>query len=335
LQKQTGLSIINRIKQLTIQNMIQIDNRTSPFHKGERAIQSQLGVRDRMENFGNRVIRDYLPEQHRDFYTKLSYIIVGHADNNGHPWASILFKKNGLIQSSDEQHLTINSKPLIGDPLSNTLINQSQTGGHINFGLLGIELESRRRNRLSAYVTSYSDNNIQLKIKQTFGNCPKYIQAREMTYNERTQPSIVKNFSNLDNQTSQLITKSDTFFIASYLKSKSNDINKGADVSHRGGKPGFVTVHKNTLTIPDYQGNNHFNTLGNILENPVAGLTFIDFDSGDIIMLTGKAQIIWDSKELADYNGAQRLLKFTLVKGISISNAVPLKWGKAEMSRFL
>lgn len=317
------------------------NNSKSPFHRGERAIQSQLGVRERMEKFGHRVIRDYIPEQHRDFYTKLPYIIVGHADTDGNPWASILFKPQQLIDSPDEKHLTINTSPLDGDPLATTLKNYNIKSTQTNLGLLGIELESRRRNRLSAQVTGYSDQKIQLKVKQAFGNCPKYIQAREMTFNnDSSEQSIASSFTELDPQTIGLIEKSDTFFIASYLDDDSENINKGADVSHRGGKPGFVKIKDNNLTIPDYQGNNHFNTLGNILENPVAGLLFIDFDSGDILMLTGKAHIIWgknksEQNELDQFEGAQRLLKFTLTKGVSITQAVPIKWGTAELSRFL
>ena len=313
----------------------------SVFHRGERSIQSQLGVRERMEKFGQRVIRDYMPEQHRDFYTKLPYIIVGHADTDGNPWASILFKEEQLIHSLDENHLTINTYPMTGDPLAATLKEETKKGIQTNLGLLGIELETRRRNRLSAQVMDYSDQKIELMVKQAFGNCPKYIQARELTFiNDSPGQSKVYSFIQFDHQAIGLIEKSDTFFIASYLDNDSKNINKGTDVSHRGGKPGFVTIKDNTLIIPDYQGNYHFNTLGNILENPVAGLLFLDFDSGNILMLTGKAQIIWgndesEQEEINQHEGAQRLLKFTLTKGISISQAVPIKWGTAEFSKFL
>ena len=61
----------------------------------------------------------------------------------------------------------------------------------------------------------------------------------------------------------------------------------GVDVSHRGGKPGFVRIDDDkTLTFPDFSGNYHFNTMGNILLNPLAGLLFIDFEQGDLLYLT-------------------------------------------------
>jgi predicted pyridoxine 5'-phosphate oxidase superfamily flavin-nucleotide-binding protein len=312
------------------------NNLKSPFHKGERAIQSKLGVRDKMERFGKMVIRDHMPEQHREFYTKLPYLIVGHADKDGNPWASILFKKQELVYSLDDKHIIINTNPIDGDPLQNTLINRAKKGILTKLGILGIELNTRRRNRLAVHVTDYSDQEIKCKVDQAFGNCPKYIQAREFTFAEvNTQPLFPQNITSLDLQAINLIENSDTFFIASYLNGDIGDANKGVDVSHRGGNPGFVKVNNNILTIPDYQGNNHFNTLGNILENPIAGLLFIDFISGNILMLTGKAQIIWDSDEIKEYDGAQRLLKFTIINGVIIKQALPFKWGTAEFSRFL
>ena len=93
----------------------------SPFHKGEQAIQSRLGVRERMERFGSRVIRDHMPKQHQEFYSQLPFILAGHADKDGWPWASILFNKPGFINSPSPTTLTIQAKPFMGDPLAETL----------------------------------------------------------------------------------------------------------------------------------------------------------------------------------------------------------------------
>ena len=311
----------------------------SPFHKGEKAIQTQLGVRDRMERFGQRVIRDHMPEQHQEFYRQLPFIIIGHADHNGFPWASILFKHSGLLQSPDKKHLIINSRAIKGDPLASTLDENYKQGKQTKLGILGIELNSRRRNRLAVHVSEYSQHKIELEVDQSFGNCPKYIQARDLTFiskeDHQQHTQQVQQFSQLDAKATQLIENSDTFFIASYIEDKGGKDSEGADVSHRGGKPGFVQVNNNTLIIPDYQGNYYFNTLGNILENPKAGLLFIDFDSGDVLMLSGAAHIIWESEEMKTFEGAHRLLKFTLGKGLLIRHALPFKWTKAEQSPFL
>ena len=244
---------------------------TSPFHRGEQAIQSRFGVRDRMERFGSRVIRDHMPTQHQEFYSQLPFIFAGHADKDGWPWASILFNKPGFIQSPNPKTLDIQAMPVKGDPLANTLKKESPEKD-ISLGLLGIELTSRRRNRLAAHVTSHSDDGIRLEVDQAFGNCPQYIQTRdlEMLAPSTLPQSSVKDIQVFDDEAKALITHSDTFFVASYINSNANNENssasEGADVSHRGGQPGFVRVdNERTLTIPDYLGNNHFNTFGNCL----------------------------------------------------------------------
>jgi len=305
----------------------------SPFHRGEQAIQSRFGVRDRMERFGSRVIRDHMPAQHQEFYSQLPFIFAGHADKDGWPWASILFNKQGFIQSPNPKTLDIQAMPVKGDPLADSLKKDT------NLGLLGIELTSRRRNRLAAHVTSHSDDGIRLEVDQAFGNCPQYIQTRDL---EMLDPSTlpqtsVKDIQVFDEEAKALITLSDTFFVASYINSDDNNENssasEGADVSHRGGQPGFIRVdNEQTLTIPDYLGNNHFNTFGNFVENSKAGLLFIDFESGHILTLTGTVEIIWDSPETKHFEGAERLWKFHIDHGRWIHNGLPLRWKLDEYS---
>src|SRR5258708_33178939 len=89
---------------------------TSPFHAGEQTIQSLAGVRDRIELRGRAVIRDYMPEQHRAFFAALPFLVVGLADQNGHPWATTLSGAPGLMNSADEKLLAINAALDPGDP---------------------------------------------------------------------------------------------------------------------------------------------------------------------------------------------------------------------------
>ena len=295
----------------------------SPFHKGEQEAQSRLGVRDQMERFGRQVIREAMPDQHREFYNQLPFVFVGHADRNGWPWASILFGAPGFMHSKDERSLSINTKPVSGDPLEDSLMPDKR------LGLLGIELPSRRRNRLAAHVTEATTSGLELKIDQAFGNCPQYIQTRELeTLDPATLPeSSIEEFTQFDNQAKSLITNSDTFFVASYVSNGSEAASEGADVSHRGGRPGYIRIDDdNTLTIPDYLGNNHFNTFGNFIENSKAGLLFLDFESGHILTLTGTVEILWDSPDTKFFDGAERLWKFHLDHGRRLENALPLRW---------
>ena len=62
------------------------------------------------------------------------------------------------------------------------------------------------------------------------------------------------------------------------------------EVSYKGGRPGFVrVVDPRTLTIPFYDGNGMFSSLGNIRATGRVGLLFIDFETGYRLRVNGAA----------------------------------------------
>ncbi len=318
-------------KDISIEHTITPD---SHFHIGEQEIQSRLGVREKMERFSKQVIASFMPEQHRDFYQHLPFVLLGHADKNDWPWASMLVSDAGFITSENNKKLTINSKPIPGEPFAELLQDnspqQDQTQ-NTRIGLLGIELSTRRRNRMAGHITQVNNTAIEIEVDQAFGNCPQYIQTRELIKNDKAlqKEAAVSSITEFDAETKLFIQNSDTFFVASYVKpdDKNANINEGVDVSHRGGRPGFIRVDNNrTLTIPDYTGNFHFNTLGNFLLTPKAGLLFPDFESGNLLTLTGTVEILWHSDDTEFFEGAERLWRFKIDHGYWIKNALPLKW---------
>lgn len=303
----------------------------SPFHTGELAIQARFGAQERMDKQARRVVRDYLPEQHQQFFAQLSYLIVGTVDTGGNLWASILVGEPGFLSSPNQHTLRVIAQPLFGDPLATTLAEG------IDIGLLGIELHTRRRNRLNGTITAIYADSFDVHVGQSFGNCPQYIQARmfELVESDSTVPTV-HHFTTLDAAERAIITAADTFFIATAYQDESAGAARGVDVSHRGGKPGFVRIDEDgTLTIPDFSGNFHFNTFGNLELNPRAGLLFVDFDSGDILYLTGTAEVIWEGTEAINYQGAERLFRFRLVRGYRIESSLPLRWSNPKFSPFL
>jgi uncharacterized protein len=305
---------------------------SSPFHAGELAIQARLGVQDRIDKQGRQIIRDYLPEQQRQFFDRLPYVIVGTVDESGSPWASILVGNAGFLSSPDNRTLQITATPLAGDPLANILA----TG--IDIGVLGIELHTRRRNRLNGVVTVCHVNGFEIEVKQCFGNCPQYIQARtiELADGNLVATNSVREFAILGAEEKSTISDADTFFIATAYQDTSAGAASGIDVSHRGGKPGFVRIDDDlTLTVPDFAGNHYFNTFGNLALNPRAGLLFVDFDRGDLIYLTGTAQVIWKGAEIDLYEGAERLFRFQIDRGYRVERSLPFDWSSPEFSPFL
>ncbi|MEB3292551.1 MAG: pyridoxamine 5'-phosphate oxidase family protein [Synechococcales bacterium] len=304
----------------------------SPFHAGELAIQARLGAQARMDKQGRRVIREYLPDQFRQFFAQLPYVIVGTVDPAGHPWASILVGNPGFLASPDDRTLQVATQPLFGDPLGTNLAED------IDIGFLGIELPSRRRNRMNGRVTGVRSDGFEVQVRQSFGNCPQYIQARqsELQPFDTSSPKLLHQVEHLGEAERAMITTADTFFIATAYQATSAGMASGVDVSHRGGKPGFVRIDDDqTLTIPDFSGNNHFNTFGNLELNPHAGLLLIDFQQGDLLYLTGTAAVIWEGDEIRHYAGAERLLRFHLQKGYRVVGSLPLRWSEPEFSPFL
>ena len=295
----------------------------SPWHAGERQLQEQVGVAARMEAFGRKVIRTWMPDQHREFYQQLPFMLFGAVDADGRPWASVLEGAPGFARSPDPQHLRFSSLPAADDP--------AQLADGEPVGLLGIELHTRRRNRLNGHVANLAPDGFELTVDQAFGNCPQYIQLRQFQRVPLADPASrpARHLAALDDAAVALIASADTFFVASYVDT---DGQRAVDVSHRGGQPGFVRVEGNRLTIPDFAGNLHFNTLGNLLLNPKAGLLFIDFSTGDVLQLSGRTEIILEGPQIEAFQGAERLWTFEVEKLVRRPAALALRWRFDGMS---
>ncbi|QAY90711.1 pyridoxamine 5'-phosphate oxidase family protein [Pseudomonas sp. ACM7] len=289
----------------------------SPWHAGEKQLQTHVGVAERMEAFGRRVIRTEMPDQHRTFYQQLPFMLYGAVDVDGNPWASIIEGPPGFAHSPEPGVLQFNSLPGADDPA------QLTDGAAI--GLLGIELHTRRRNRINGRVGAMTANGFGVTVEQSFGNCPQYIQLRQFRSVPLADPStrIAQHFDGLDDTARAMISGADTFFVASYVDV---DGERSVDVSHRGGQVGFVQVEGNRLTIPDFAGNLHFNTLGNLLLNPRAGLLFIDFNSGDLLHLSGRTEVILEGPQVEAFQGAERLWTFEVESVVRRPAALALRW---------
>jgi ferredoxin-NADP reductase/predicted pyridoxine 5'-phosphate oxidase superfamily flavin-nucleotide-binding protein len=289
----------------------------SPWHAGEIKLQTHVGVQERMDVLGRRVIRKEMPDQHRSFYQQLPFMLYGAVDANGHPWASVLEGEPGFAHSPAPGLLQFSNLPADDDPA------QLDDGAAI--GLLGIELHTRRRNRINGTIRGLSASGFAVTVDQSYGNCPQYIQLRQFHTVPLTDPATrsAQYLSELDEAAKAVITEADTFFVASYVDV---DGERSVDVSHRGGQAGFVQVEGNCLTIPDFAGNLFFNTLGNLLVNPRAGLLFIDFNSGDLLQLSGRTEIILEGPQVDAFQGAERLWTFHVEHVVRRPAALALRW---------
>lgn len=303
----------------------------APFHEGEIEIQRRVGVADKMAVIGRNFIRDHMPDQHREFFESLPFMVLGTQDAGGQPWATILAGGAGFVTSPDDTRLTLAAALPSADPALAALHAGAPVGG------LGIELDTRRRNRFTAHVERQTRSALELKIDLSFGNCPQFIQTREVIETRDPKAAHAETpdtFTRFDEKIRTLIEKADTFFIASATESREpGKPESGVDVSHRGGAAGFIKVEDDrTFLVPDYAGNFFFNTLGNLLVNPRAGILFPDFDTGGLVHLAGTVEIIWSGAEVDQLPGAQRAWRFTLDHGITRPDALPMRFAFGEFS---
>lgn len=301
-----------------------------PFHDGELAIQERLGVREKLEPQGRRAIRRYIPQQHRDFYPLLPYVFIGSVDAEGQPWASMLTGDPGFLSTPDEHILRIQALPQAPDRLATTLHEGAEIAA------LGVDFTTRRRNRVIGQVAQLATDGFDIRVRHTLGVCPQYIQIRAAERHGVSHPAPVAHRSpTLDDAAMSIIANADTYFVASH-DPRSQNVNAGADISHRGGRPGFVRIDDEaSVTAPEFVGNFIFNTLGNFSVDPRAGLLFVDFDRGQTLHLTAVAEVIWDGPDIAAFAGAQRLVRYRITSVTRIENALPYRFSPPEYSPLL
>jgi predicted pyridoxine 5'-phosphate oxidase superfamily flavin-nucleotide-binding protein len=166
-----------------------------------------------------------------------------------------------------------------------------------------------------------------VQVRQSFGNCPRYIRVRTLAPVPRAQRPVQIFETGAGNMLPpaavQMIAQCETLFVATASGSAAQPLARGVDISHRGGPAGFVRVDGRMLTVPDYPGNRYFNTLGNMLLEPCAALVLVDFATGDMLHLQGVAEVNWQPDALPADPLAQRAWTFRVVRGWLRPGAFP------------
>ena len=269
-------------------------------------------------------LQSVIPPPAREFLRQRRFIVLGSRNAGGRVWASLLTGAPGFLEASDEHTLRIAALPAPGDPLAENLRANPQVG------TLTMDLATRRRMRLNGEAELTPDG-IRVRAREVMALCPKYIQARvpEADVTAGLDSSLPRRSHSLSEAQQRTLAGADTFFLASF------HADGGADVSHRGGNPGFVRVlSASKLAWPDYRGNNLFQTLGNLELNPNSGLLFLDFESGTTLQLSGKCKVIWDAERVAEFPGAQRVMEFEVEEVLERASATGFRWRLLDYSPF-
>jgi uncharacterized protein len=268
---------------------------TPVFHAGERAVQERAGVPAPVRQRAARAIRPEIPAPHQAFFERLPMLFVGLQDVRGRPWATICPLPNGARVSATR--LTARTRPVLANLLGLDLRPGSKAA------VLGLDFATRQRNRVNGAIIDAAEDVLSIAVEQSYGNCPKYIWPRDARQIDASEaPAEGTQVAIGDAVARRIIASADTFFIATHAKG-------GADVSHRGGRPGVLRQNADgSLSFPDYAGNRYYNTLGNIALCGRAGLFIPDFSSGEVIFLTGKAEIDWSPARATQFEWAERVV---------------------------
>lgn len=255
------------------------------FHPGELLAQQKAGYGE-----VRAAVYDAMPTQHREFFAWLNTFYLSAVDDAGFPVAMMLQGPPGFLHCVDGNLLEISLAAVSAAPLLPLLQPGVAVGG------LGIDFSNRRRNRVNGVVAAVNEESLSIRVVESFGNCPQYIQRRDLpAVNPWNAAVEVEPLAGLDADARYLIAATDTFFVASHASRQAGA--GGVDISHRGGLPGFIELRQGKLRIPDYRGNRYMNTLGNLLLEPRCALLLLDFHQGAALHIQGRAEIDWQPVE--------------------------------------
>jgi len=298
------------------------------FHDGEIAVQVRAGERAVAERRES-MLRDRLNDAAGAFVASQGTVAVGAAAPDGTLWASLWCGAKGFARTNEAGD-RLDIRHALGDAAADPVRSIVSAGEPL--GVLVIDLETRRRLRINGVVDRSDAASLEMRIREAFGNCPKYIQKRVRVEGTvaREASAHVEQGSNFDDERRGFIARTDTLFVSSVHPER------GVDVSHRGGHPGFVrSVDDRTLRIPDYPGNSMFQTLGNLEVDTRAGIAFIDFERHRALSATGHAVSSFGIEDPAHPTGGTgRYWSFTVDRWIEFSLPLSMTWKLVERSPF-
>ena len=331
------------------------------FHEGERAVQRRVGVEEVADRVGS-MIQSFVPAEFAEFLGRQPFVVVASQDRQDRVWASLIAGGVGFARAMSDHQVVLEAAPAPGDPLEEALDRPNA-----QIGVLAIKFGTRQRIRVNG--TGQRTDGILLTVTEAYGNCGKYVQRRipagrhagpagrhagpagphagpagrhpELAgphpepagphpepagqHAELAGPAH-RTSAALDARQVAIVRRADTAFIAS------THPERGADASHRGGRPGFIEVTDDgrLVTIPDYIGNRLFQTLGNLTVVPQVGLLLLDWETGSALQVTGKARIIWDAQAVRSRPGAERLIEIAVDGVHEHDRAMPVRWTLIE-----
>ncbi|KAH7371470.1 hypothetical protein BKA64DRAFT_689894 [Cadophora sp. MPI-SDFR-AT-0126] len=260
-------------------------------------------------------------------------LALGTLDDQDRPWTTIWGGDPGFGRPVAKN--VVGVKTVVDrrfDPVVETLLGGADEGEIVKaegegrmVGGLTIDLESRMRVKLHGHMIagamegngdgekSVGKMQLVVSINKSVGNCPKYLNSKRIIP-FTPEPKLISDSPQLPPEALALLDKADMFFMSS------SDGSEDVDTNHRGGPAGFVRVISNeesgaVIVYPEYSGNRMYETLGNLKMNPLAGITVPNFDTGDVLYLTGQTEILIGKEASSVLLRSNLAVKLTITAG--------------------
>lgn len=322
-----------------------------PWHEGELAMAKAMKVPP-MDNPTFPALSPQLAN-----HSQIAPLIaIGTLDKQGRPWTTLWGGEKGISQPVAQGIIGIRT-PVVGshDPVVEELVGKDANGSVVReqgtgrmVGGLTIDLETRKRVKLFARMVAgalslredeamdakqhFAEVQLVLRVEQSLGNCPKYLNKKRIEP-ALSAPELVSDSPQLPQRALDLLEKADLFFLSSSNREQDMDTN------HRGGPRGFVRVISNeasgaVLCYPEYSGNRLYQTLGNLKVNPVVGICVPDFDTGDMLYLTGTTEILIGPEAAQVLPRSNLAVKITTTASRFVATALPFRGVSGEPSPY-
>ncbi|KAJ5136587.1 Riboflavin synthase-like beta-barrel [Penicillium atrosanguineum] len=321
--------------------MTSIVTGTVPWHDGEERMHRLM----RVPSMDNPAV-PFLSANGGYFLTKAPLLAVGTVDSQGRPWTSLWGGKAGFAGPVAES--IIGLKTLVDstyDPVVKVLLGSQaideagasrQSPGNMISGL-AIDLEYRRRWKLFGRMVAGSldeelgQAQLAVHIEESLGNCPKYLNKKHVVP-VRPAPTLISDSPQLPAAAIELLTRTDTIFVSS--RHGTSDM----DTNIRGGPPGFVRVESNNgnavLVYPEYSGNRLYQTLGNLQTTPLAGYVVPDFETGNVLYVTGRTEVLVGQDAAAILPRSKLAVRVTVTAAFFVERGLAFRGNPGEPSPY-
>jgi ferredoxin-NADP reductase len=323
-----------------------------PWHEGEAKMHKLTNV-ERQDNPTTPFLKPGAPQMLQG----APLLALGTIDEQGRPWTTVWGGEAPLAQVVAESVVGIRTMvDKKTDPVIDILFSGKDDGEVVKeqgagrmISALTVNLETRKRVKLygrmiagaldrigpqndQEAVIPVGQVQLVVKIEQSLNNCPKYLNCKRI-HPVLPEPKLISDSLTLPQQALGLIGRADTIFVSSC--NHDNDM----DSNIRGGPPGFVRVQSNddsgtVLVWPEYSGNNLYQTLGNLQSSPKAGLVFPDFETGDVLYVTGDTEVLIGKQASAILPHSKLAVQLSLTGARFVQKGLPFRGELLERSPY-